>query len=128
MWKNTGFTLIEAMITVAIVAILSVVAYPAYLDQVRKSHRADAQSFLMQVATRQQQTLLDTRGYAATLTAMNLTAPTSVSQNYTVTITVGTAAIPTFTVTATPSAKQANDKCGVLAVDQTGAKSPANCW
>lgn len=128
MWKNKGFTLIEAMITVAIVAILSAVAYPSYVEHVRKSHRADAQSFLMQVATRQQQTLLDTRGYAATLTAMNLTAPMSVSQNYTVAITVGTAAIPTFTVTATPTARQAKDKCGALGVDQTGAKSPANCW
>jgi type IV pilus assembly protein PilE len=128
MRKNKGFTLIEAMITVAIVAILSAVAYPSYVEHVRKSHRADAQSFLMQVATRQQQTLLDTRGYAATLTAMNLTAPTSVSQNYTVAIAVGTSVVPTFTVTATPTAKQAQDKCGVLTVDQTGAKSPANCW
>lgn len=128
MKRNSGFTLIEAMITVAVVAILGAVAYPSYLEQVRKSHRADAQSFLMNVATRQQQILLDTRSYASTLTAINLTAPASVTQNYTVTIAVGTGVIPTFTVTATPTAKQTADKCGVMSVDHTGTKVPATCW
>lgn len=123
-----GFTLIEAMIAVAVVAVLAAVAYPSYVDQVRKSHRADAQSFLMSVATRQQQTLLDTRDYAPDLTALGLTAPNAVSQNYTLSLARGTGVVPTFTATATPIGNQAKEKCGTLAVDQSGAKSPASCW
>lgn len=126
--QQTGFTLIEAMITVAIVAILSAVAYPIYLEQVRKSHRADAQSYLMSVATRQQQTLLDTRGYATTLAATGLTPTQTVFQNYTLSLTVGTAAVPTFLISATPKNRQVADKCGALSIDQNGTKLPATCW
>jgi type IV pilus assembly protein PilE len=45
--KETGFTLIELMIAVAVVGILASIAYPSYIDHVRKSRRADAQGALM---------------------------------------------------------------------------------
>ena len=128
MKKNFGFSLIELMITVAVIGILAAIAYPAYLDQVRKSRRADAQAALMNIAARQQQMLLDTRSYAATPSALNVTVPSSVQQAYAVTITVGTATVPSFTAIATPSGGQASDRCSVLTLDQTGAKTPANCW
>ena len=116
------------MITVAVMGILAAIAYPAYLEQVRKSRRADAQAALMNIAARQQQMLLDTRVYAGATTDLNITVPVSVLQSYAVTITVGTATVPSFTATATPSGTQAQDKCGVMTLDQTGAKSPTNCW
>jgi type IV pilus assembly protein PilE len=128
MKKNRGFTLIELMITVAIVGILASIAYPSYMAQVRKSRRADAQAALMNIAARQQQMLLDTRSYVATVTALNITLPVSVVQNYAVTITVGTAAVPTFTATATPSGSQVSDTCGALSLDQSGTKLPSSCW
>ena len=128
MKKHRGFTLIELMITVAIVGILVSIAYPSYLAQVRQSRRADAQAALMNIAARQQQMLLDTRSYAATVGTLNITLPVSVVQNYAVTITVGTATVPTFIATATPSGSQDGDTCGVLSLDQTGAKLPSTCW
>lgn len=125
---SRGFTLIELMITVAIIGILAAVAYPAYLDQVRKARRADAQAALLNISAKQQQMLLDTRSYAATAAALKVTIPSSVTQNYTVTIAVGTATVPSFTVTATPLGSQAADKCSVLSIDQTGSKLPTTCW
>ena len=120
--------MIELMITVAVIGILASIAYPSYIAQVRKSRRADAQAALMNIAARQQQMLLDTRSYAATVAALNITLPVSFAQNYTVTITVGTSIVPTFTVTATPSGSQASDACGALSLDESGTKLPSTCW
>ncbi len=128
MKKADGFTLIEVMVTVAIVAIIASIAYPSYLGQVRKSRRAEAQSTLMSIAGKQQQMILDTRSYASTVAALNIAVPTSVSQNYTISVTVGTATVPTFTALATPLGKQAADSCGTLSVTQSGVKTPSNCW
>jgi len=128
--RHCGFTLIELMIAVAVIGILAAIAYPSYIDQVRKSRRAEAQAILMHVGARQQQMLLDTRSYAATTDALNVTVPDTVQRNYTISLTVGTTAVPTFTATATPVAAsaQAADACGALSITQTGAKLPSNCW
>lgn len=120
-----GFTLIELMITVAVIGILTAIALPSYNSHLRKSRRADAQSALMNIASRQQQMLLDTRAYSNALTS---TVPANVAANYNVTITVGTGVAPTFTANAAPIGGQVADKCGSLSIDQTGAKLPAGCW
>jgi type IV pilus assembly protein PilE len=62
--KPGGFTLIELMIVVAIVAILTSVAYPSYLDHVKKGNRAQAQALLLDIAQRQQNYLINHRQYA----------------------------------------------------------------
>ena len=125
---NRGFSLVELMIVVAVVAILAAVGYPSYISHTRKSHRADAQSLLMTAAGRQQQFLLDTRSYGADLAALNVSAPQSLTRFYTVTMTVSAGTVPAFTVTAAPLGAQAADKCGTLALTNNGIKSPAGCW
>ena len=130
--RARGFTLIEVIIAMAIVAILVAVALPSYRDHMRKSRRAEAQAYLMAVASRQQQFLLDTRGYAATLATVAIAAPANVAGAYDLALASAGGPPPTFRITATPKATtdQVSERCGTLAIDQTGAKTAAlsTCW
>jgi type IV pilus assembly protein PilE len=67
-----GVTLIELMVAVAIVAILAAIAYPSYEAQLRKSRRAEAMELLLDVASRQEQFMLNHSTYTATLGATGL--------------------------------------------------------
>ena len=77
-----GFTLIEVMIALVIAAILAAVALPAYRDQLRRSTRAQAQAFLTDMASRQQQYLVEKRAYAASVAALGMAAPASVASAF----------------------------------------------
>jgi type IV pilus assembly protein PilE len=133
MKRQRGFTLIEVMVVVAILGIIAAVAFPSYRSYIIKANRSAAQSYMLEVAARQERYLLDARTYAADMATLGMTAPTNVSANYTV-ATVGAAT--TYTVTATPSGKQATDDaaCGTLTIDQAnnktigGSGTVANCW
>jgi len=141
--SKRGFTLIELMITVAVIGVLVAVAYPSYLGQIRKSNRSAAQQFMADVASREQQILLDQRSYVAVASTayfpnaptaanpgINLVVPTSTSGNYTFVVAApaptASAPLPTFTVTATAVGKQAID--GNLTLDSSGTKTPVNKW
>ena len=125
-----GFTLIELMIVVAIAAILTSIAIPYYRNHVTKNNRAAAESFMLNLANKQEQYRLDARTFAISLAALGVTSyPPNVQQNYTVTITNATNT--TYTITGTPIGSQltGDTLCGTLTLDQTGAKTPAsNCW
>ena len=122
-----GFNLIELMVTVAVIGILAAVGYPSYTAYVVKSNRSAAQSYLMDIAQRQQQYFLDNRAYASNTATLSMSAPTNVSKYYAIAV-IPEAAPPTFTVTATPitGSPQASD--GALSIDSAGVKSPAAKW
>lgn len=129
--RYQGFTLMEMLIVVAMVSILAAVAIPSYREYIKKSRRAEAQSYLLSVAARQQQFLVDTRAYATLATLSSaLPVPTNVSSAYTVTMPDPAGTPPTFTVTAAPKTDQASEKCGTLTINQTGTKTAAvsGCW
>jgi type IV pilus assembly protein PilE len=119
-----GFTLIEALIVLGIIGILSAIAYPSYQQYVIRANRSAAQGYMLNLANKQEQYLLDKRAYFCTapntctnvevLTSVS-TMPVEVSRNYTVTVAAPNSAVPpTFTITATPisTSQQANDsKC-----------------
>jgi len=125
--RRVGFTLVELMITIAILAILAAIAYPAYQDQLRKGRRAAAQSFVVDVASREQQYLLDARAYAVgadALTALSLPVPPEVGPFYTVAIEPAAATIPpTYTIRATPIPGSSQQPDGELTMNQAGQKT-----
>jgi type IV pilus assembly protein PilE len=125
--RPRGFTLIELMIVVVIVAILAAIAFPSYQEHLRKGRRGATQAFIMNLADREQQYLLDARTYAtgpSALTTLNVPVPSDVSSFYTVTIDPAAPTTPpSYTITATPLGLQASD--GVLTLDQAGNKTRA---
>ncbi len=125
---SKGFTLIELMITLAIVAILTSIAYPSYTSHVRKSVRASAQTQMMEIASRQQQFLLANRVYAdkTALESSGYALPSDLSGKYTYDISVGTNAVPSYTITFTATGVQASD--GALSLTSEGVKTPAAKW
>lgn len=139
-FSQDGFTLIELMITVAIVGILAAIAYPSYQDSVQKSRRADAISVLTQAAQHMERCFTENNTYVLTncktLAQANLNkSPQEGSdQFYTIDFSVAPSAI-SYTLRAQPVATgpQANDACGTLTLSSTGVKTVSSstvdaCW
>jgi len=126
--RQGGFTLIELMIVISIIAILLAVALPAYQDQVIRGHRAAAQSQMLDIANREQQYLLANRSYIdhTAMAGTGFVLETRVAEHYSYAIVVGTGTVPFYTITFTPSGRQAKD--GPLTLDSEGEGLPLDKW
>jgi type IV pilus assembly protein PilE len=133
---HRGFTLIELMVVVAIVAVLAAVAMPAYFDTVRKSRRADAISQLSAIAQRQENWRSNNPLYTTNLGSLGINASTT-HYSYAVTVANASSAVA-YTATATRTGSQTSDtKCGNLSLaasagqftyGSTGTLPSARCW
>ncbi len=124
--NQKGFTLVELMITVAIIAILASIALPSYQDSVRQTRRAAAQADLMELASHME------RLYTANSTYDASTAlPNTGSDFYDYSFPSAPTA-STFTIQAVPKTgtAQASDTCGTMSISHTGATTPSTsgCW
>lgn len=137
--EQRGFTLIELMITVAIVGILAAIVTPSYFNYVVKSNRAAAEGYITSVASKQQQFFLDARQYFCTTASANcsqvmaITPPTEVSNNYSISVTADNSTTPpSYEVIATPTGNQArrDTNCGSIKIDQSASKwmKPSGTW
>jgi type IV pilus assembly protein PilE len=140
-----GFTLIEVMIVVVIVAFLAAIGFPSYLSHVRKSARAEAKVRLMQVAQLQERYFTEKNTYVADAAPLlGLAAGATIYSNgnndassaYQITVAAGSSGIGTsFTLSAVPQGSQTNDtECATLRLLHTGKKeisgsgNATQCW
>jgi type IV pilus assembly protein PilE len=140
---QVGFTLVELMVTVLVVAVLVGIAVPTYTSQVQKSRRTDAKSALLDLAGREERYMSTATSYSQTTTDLGYTGsfPQPIGAGYyNVNVTTNAGPPATFTVTATPVAgnSQAKDTtCASftvnnlgqrLATDINGADTTTTCW
>lgn len=135
--KKNGFTLIELLVTIAIIAILSSVAYPSYLSHVQKARRTEAQSALIDIANRQEMYYLDHHVYAANLDSdLGMGANPFITENgyYSIATSSAISTSVDFTITATARDSQTADSdCTTLSITQDNQKTATNangtnCW
>ncbi len=150
MFRYKGFTLVELMIVVAIVAILAAIAFPTYQESVRKTRRTDAQGMMMQLAQRMERFYAENHCYsnadnlaiagicdgaAVAVPAGLAQSPREGTTRY-YNLTLGNLAATSFTINATPIAgtSQIHDQCETLTLNQdldkgvTGSLPVNDCW
>lgn len=138
MKRQAGFTLIEIMIAVVIVAILAGIAYPIYLHYVENSRRSSAITALQRAAAAEEKYYATNNAYATDLTAIgyqsnSVAIPSSTEHWYNLSAAGDKSG---YKLTAKPVGPQAKDACGTFLLTATGARTVSNstgktaeqCW
>jgi type IV pilus assembly protein PilE len=146
--RTKGFTLIELMIVVAVIALLVGIAYPSYQESVHKSRRGVGQGALMGLASAMQR--FYTEGSPSTYVGVAASGPPGppdsaiypsaapldgAAKDYN--LIIQSAAASTFTLRAIPRDNHVGDKCGTLTLESSGQRGITggasgvtwqNCW
>ncbi|WP_435479212.1 type IV pilin protein [Variovorax sp. RT4R15] len=135
--RQTGFTLIELMIVVAVVAILAAIALPGYGEYVKRSNRAEARAEMLKAEGWLERYYTENNRYSGTVTgttnsafsAIFTTVPAGGTARYNITLAVTAA---TYTITAAPTGAMSGDVCGSYVKTSTGSltstgNNPSKC-
>jgi len=142
-----GMTLIELMIVIVVIAVLAGVAFPSYINSVRKARRSDGMAAVTQIQLAQEKLRASCPFYAQNLggaanacganaAASTIQAPTTSTEGW-YTLTLTNAGPLGYTATATGTGDQADDSVGgvactlvltVNAANPDGLRTPATCW
>lgn len=130
-----GFTLVELMITVAIIGILSAIAYPSYTEYVKRTHRAEAQEILLENAQILERNFTAVNRYDDTKSDGSGGEPVLIDQSPKAgtsryAITASTLDQFSYELSATPEGSMTSDACGVMTLTNTGEKTAdkSDCW
>jgi type IV pilus assembly protein PilE len=121
-----GFTLVELMITLAVISILAAIAIPSYSEYFRRTQRSNARNTLIQAAQWMERAATASGRYP-----LDINIPATIfavqGNSYVVAKSVGdTNSVTAYSFTATPVAGQAIDVCGSLVLDQANARTTRN--
>ena len=129
--RQSGFTLLEVLITVTIIAILAATASVGYMSYVERAQRTEAKAVLLDLTQRLERYYTDEGTYDGFEVPSGMgRLPEQTSQNQRYAIEVETSD-QSFTVLASPRGSQVKDKCGELALDNVGrkrAEGAGDCW
>lgn len=133
--KRLGFTLIELVITMAIISILSAIAIPSYLNYINDSRRAEAVAFALDIASRQRHYFTENRKFTDSMTTgLKFGDDKSENDYWQATITLGGSGA-TYSLVIAPVAPHTDSECSTFNLTNTGLKTHTgsaaaakDCW
>lgn len=128
--KQNGFSLIELMITVAIIGIISAIAYPSYTSYVQDARRADGQGAMLEAAQWLERQFTVDGTYYSGGKVRDIGAYDT--DYYVLTLVAASSSASTYTIQAVPGGAQSSDDCGTLTLNNIGVKADGDtsqdCW
>ena len=125
-YQNTGFTLMELMITIVIIGVIAAIAFPSYQDSVRKSRRTEAKTALLDVMARQEQYFSENRVYASRFDELSLgsygAGMSTENGYYRMNISINSAT-NTVSVIAVADDSQVDDSVSSYSISSNGRKT-----
>ncbi|MEZ8516383.1 type IV pilin protein [Vibrio cyclitrophicus] len=127
-----GMTLIELLVTVAIIGVLTAIAYPSYTEHVIKSHRTAALADMAKIQLTLEQSYNGVYNWGSIISGGACAICESPSDRYVFSVASSSSMAYTITATAQSTKGQSGDSClgtpKTMTLKSSGEESPVNCW